>query len=260
MAALRATIHLVVLIGLCASTQSLAGVAVQVADSCTPEQHAAGDVARELEATIRTNVPFAAEDFVIHEPSGDALRSPCARDTHIHPFNDFDGVAVGEAQASHLEGDALERAFAPFAVLVARSVTINPRGAMPRFRCLAGQPCLLPDALRKASGFELKVSAAGGLMPSGTYIFFGYRRTPADAVEVRIPFIVLKAHTGDVLELSLQGEVFWRSRLDELDAGQLYFASVPDTLPSHALAVIGLYLNAQAASDSEVLIPTDIGH
>jgi hypothetical protein len=254
----RATIHFLVMMGLSASTQALAGVTVQVTDSCSPEQHAAGDVAHELEATVRTNVPFAAEDFVIHEPSGDAVRSPCARDTQIHPFNDLEGAGVGEARISNEAGDSLEKALAPFSLLLRGAVEINPRGAMPHFQCSMGHQCRLPDLLRKSRGFALKVSAAGGLMPTGTYTFFGYRRTPADSAELRIPFVVLKAHTGDVLEFSLQGEVFWRSRLDDLHAGKLYFATVPDTLSRHAFAVIGLYLNAEAASDSEVFIPTDI--
>jgi hypothetical protein len=236
---------------------SVAGVTATVTDTCSAEEHAAWDEAGAPFSAIQGNVPNAQDDFIIHEPSGQPSGRYCARDTRVHPFNDPDGPAVGVAQeASGWGEEAVKETVTPFMRMVGKSITARYAGAMPQYKCLGGIPCPLPAPLAKSSGFQLRLSAGGGLQPAGSYAFLEYRRAAGDPDKLSIPFVVLSAHKGDWLEFSLRGEVFWKAELVNLNANELYEVSVPNTSPKHGLVVLGLYLNAEVASDSVVYVPT----
>jgi hypothetical protein len=236
-----------------------AGVTVTVTDTCTAEQHALGDEAQSLSATVVGNVLMSAPDFILHEPSGDPLRSPCARDTRIHPFNDLDSPSVGSADPfSGRSEDELATMLKPFSLVSRTGIVQRQAGAMPHKQCSSGMTCVLPEVVQKTRGFELRPPAGGGQQPSGTYSFMLYGRPPSESADYRVPFVLLKAHKGDWLEFSLRGVVFYRAALADLDTNTLYFAPPPEDVPRYGLLVLGLYLNAETGSDSEVYVPIEI--
>jgi hypothetical protein len=236
-----------------------AGVTTSVTDTCSAEEHVAGDLTGELFTQLRGNVPGAQDDFVLHEPSGRPSGKPCARDTRIHPFNDTNGPAVGAAQeASTLGEEAVKKALADFATVAAKLLAGRQAGAMPHFECLVGRPCALPAPLQRSRGFQLRLSAGGGMQPAGTYTFLQYRPVAGDPARYSIPFVILEASPDDWLEFSMRGEVFWKTQLVDLKVGELYFVPVPE-VPEHALQLLGLYLNAESGSRSVVYVPTEMG-
>jgi hypothetical protein len=248
---------LVAIAGLGSCGVSVAGVTATVTDTCSAEEHAAGDAAGELSLQIQGNVPYAPEDFIIHEPSGRLSGKMCARDTRVHPFNDPSGPAVGAAQMASSWGEAaVKEVLTSFGGAMAQSIVARQAGAMPHYECVGGRPCPLPASLQKSRGFQLRLSAGGGLQPAGTYTFLQYHRTASDVPRLSIPFVVLSARKGDWLEFSLRGAVFWKAELVDLNANELYVVPVPDAVPEHGLTVLGLYLNAESGSDSVVFMPT----
>ena len=185
---------------------AVAGVTATVTDTCSAEEHAAGDAANVFSSQLQGNVPSAQDDFIIHEPSGQPSGRPCTRDTRIHPFNDPNGPAVGTTVAANEWGeDTVKEFLGSFAQFMGEAMLGRQAGAMPHYQCVSGRPCPLPPSLQTSRGFQLRLSAGGGLQPAGTYAFLQYRRYASDRAQVSIPFVVVNAHKGDWLEFSLRG-------------------------------------------------------
>lgn len=232
-----------------------AGVTAQTSGSCGSDAPALPD-ARPKDIAIFGGGPSAPDDLVMREVFDEPSHVSCVRETRIHPYNETDAPAVGATEALTGAGDErAQEVIAAFVEFMANAAPGQRWGSMPRVNCSAA-PCPVPALLMHSAGFQLSPASGGGFSSKGAYAFFQRTRLPGEPSALSIPFVVEKAHDGDVLELSWRGSVFFRAPVDSLTIGELYWVPVPESVLSSPAGVLGLFINTSVGSNSTVYFPT----
>lgn len=233
---------------------ALAGTAVTVEDTCTPEDRVTSNPVKP-DVFVSHDKAYAPRDIVIKVLGGSALGRPCAETTTIHPQNDPTGPTVGTSEsAADLSDEDIRQRLDSFMRMHATTTGVGQGGAFPSFTCAQGT-CTLPTPLQRSAGFLMGGHRAGSYDPLGTFAFL---QTPPSTDNTRIraiPFLVMTAGDNDWLEFSNWGVVFWKARVADFVVNQLYFAVVPDSALRSGPNFWGFYLNTSAPADSQLYVP-----